>query len=176
MVRVAINLAPGSLTRAQLRRLQTLWHRWMAPLKLDHERDQQLRHAYVEILTRGRAHTTTELSRMDAAYVIRRLERVAGRRRYPSRALAYVAGTAGREGYDAHPEILATLTDFRLLDSHAAQLGMTRVQFDHFIAAHYGRLGLHRRRDIRALADLNRVLWGLKALLRRRAERRPKAA
>ena len=175
-MRVAINLAPGSLTRAQLKRLQTLWHRWMAPLKLDHEQDQQLRHAYIEILTRRRTRTTNEWSRMDAAYVIRRLERVAGRRRYPSRALAYVAGTAGREGYDAHPEILATPADFRLLDFHAAQLGMTRVQFDHFIAAHYGRLGLHRRSDIRALADLNRVLWGLKALLRRRAERRPKAA
>ncbi len=176
MVRVAINLAPGSLTRAQLRRLQTLWHRWMRPLKLDRERDQQLRHAYVEILTRGRARTTTELSRMDAAYVIRRLERVAGRRRYRSRTLAYVAGTAGREGYEAHPEILAMPADFRLLDYHAAQLGMSRVQLDHFIAAHYGRLGLHRRSDIRRLADLNRVLWGLKALLRRRAERRPKAA
>lgn len=168
MVKIAVNLAPGSITPRQLRRLQTLWHRWMGPLKLDPERDQQLRHAYIEILTRGRARTTLELTATDAAYVIRKLERVAGRRRYQSRALAYVAGTAGRQGYEPHLEVKVAPVDLRLLDSYAAQLGMTPEQLDHFIARHYGRFGLRGRKDLRTLADLNRVLWGLKAMLRRR--------
>ena len=44
---------------------------------------------------------------------------------------------------------------------------MDRAQLDLFIAAHYSRFGLHSIADLRTMADLNRVLWGLKAILRR---------
>lgn len=168
MVAIMPKLAPNSITPQQLRRLQTLWHRWMAPLELDRERDRRLRHAYIEIVTRGRARATRALSEADADLVIRRLARVVGGRVYRSRALAYVAGTAGRHEFAAHAEVRATPEALCLLDRHAARLGMTPARLDHFIAAHYGQLGLRRRSDLGTMADLNRVLWGLKALWRRR--------
>lgn len=164
---------PGQITPQQLRRLQTLWHRWMASLELDRRRDQKLRHVYIEILTQGRAGRTLELSEDDADLVIRRLRRAVGgrRRAYGNRRLAHVAGTAGRQGFASHPEIEATLPALRLLESHARALGMTPERLDRFIAARYARLGLRGRGDLRTMADVNRVLWGLKAL-RRRQERK----
>lgn len=163
-----INLSP--ITPAQLRRLQMLWRRCTRGSHLSEERDRELRHAYIEIVTRGRARATNELTAADAARVIRRLERATRRPRQA--AYAYVAGTAGRRGYDEHREVKASPAAFRLLDRHAAALGMTARQLDRFIARHYASRGLRRRADIHTLADLNRVLWGLKALLRRR----PRAA
>lgn len=166
MAAVRLNLAP--MTPAQLRRLQLLWHRWMRGAGLSEDRDRRLRHAYIEIVTRGRARATNELTATDAAQVIRRLERATKKKRQRAAACAYVLGTAGRQGYDEHPEVAATPAAFRLLDQHAAALGMTRERLDHFIAAHYSGVGLRGRADLRTMADLNRVLWGLKALLRRR--------
>ena len=185
MAAVRLNLAP--ITPAQLRRLQLLWRRWMGRLRLPEARDRELRHTYIEIITRGRARETKDLTGADAALVIRRLERATQRRR--AAGLDYLAGTAGRRGYDEHREVAPTPAAWRLLDQHAATLGMTPTRLDHFIAAHYAGIGLRRRQDIRTLADLNRVLWGLKALWRRRpsplsraeprdapATRRPRAA
>lgn len=171
MAAVRLNLAP--LTPPQLRRLQMLWHRWMRGLRLPEKRDRELRHAYIQIVTRGRARETNQLTAADATLVIRRLERTTKRRR--AAAFAYVTGTAGRQGYDEHREVAPTPAAWRLLDQLAAALGMTPTRLDHFIAAHYAGVGLRGRQDIRTLADLNRVLWGLKALLRRRPSPAPSA-
>lgn len=169
MAGLRLNLAP--ITPAQLRRLHILWRRWRRGARLPEERDRELRHAYIEMVTRGRARATNELTAAEAAQVIRRLERATKRKRRRTAAYAYVLGTAGRQGYEEHPDVAATPAAFRLLDQHAAALGMTRARLDHFIAAHYAGVGLRRRVDIRTMADLNRVLWGLKALLRRRPAR-----
>ena len=163
MAAVRVNLAP--MTPAQLRRLQMLWHRWMGRLHLPEARDRELRHAYIEIVTRGRARETNQLNTADAALIIRRLERATRRRR--AAAFDYVTGTAGRHGFEEHREVAPTPAAWRLLEQHAAALGMTPERLDHFIAAHYAGAGLRRRQDLRTMADLNRVLWGLKALLRR---------
>lgn len=164
MAPVRLNLA--LMTPAQLRRLQMLWHRWMGRRRLPEARDRELRHAYIEIVTRGRVRETKELTGADATLVIRRLERATRRR--GAVAFDYVAGTAGRHGYDEHREVSPPPAAWRSLDQAAAALGMAPARLDHFIAAHYAGVGLRRRQDIRTLADLNRVLWGLKALLRRR--------
>lgn len=170
MAAVRLNLAP--LAPVQLRRLQLMWHRWVGGLRFPEPRDRALRHAYIEIVTQGRARETKELTGADAALVIRRLERATERRRVA--ALDYIAGTAGRHGYEEFRTVAPTPAAWRALDDHAQALGMTPARLDHFIAAHYSGVGLHRRQDIRTLADLNRVLWGLKALLRHR--RRPSPA
>jgi hypothetical protein len=44
---------------------------------------------------------------------------------------------------------------------------MDRGQLDYFIRRHYISRGLRGLADIHSMADLNRVLWGLKAILRR---------
>lgn len=156
------------MTAAQRRRLQMLWHRWMDTLHLMKERDRELRHAYIQIVTRGRAWETNQLTIADAALVIRRLKRALRATRVA--AYNYVLGTAGRQEYEEHGEVVAAPFALRLLHRYAEALAMTPAALNRFIAAHYAGAGLKSQRDLRTMADLNRVLWGLKALLRRRAE------
>jgi hypothetical protein len=47
---------------------------------------------------------------------------------------------------------------------------MERPDLERFIRRHYGGLGLRSLADLRTMADLNRVLWGLRAIERRRRE------
>lgn len=147
---------------AQLRRLQAVWHQWTSRLHLSHAADRELRHYFVERFSSGRARETLELTRGDAALVIAWLERLSRDARRNR-----VAGTAGRRGYPEHRRMRPTPAAWRALWAHAAALGMTRRQLDRFIVRHYAGVGLRGVRDIRSMADLNRVLWGLKAMLRR---------
>jgi hypothetical protein len=48
---------------------------------------------------------------------------------------------------------------------------MGREKLEKFIRRHYGGIGLRSLQDLRTMADLNRVLWGLKAMLRHRSAR-----
>lgn len=154
------------MTAAQRRRLQMLWHRWVDTLHLMKERDRELRHAYIKVVTRGRACKTNQLTAADAALVVRRLKRALRAAR--GAAYNYVLGTAGRHEYEEHPEVFVAPYALRLLDRYAAALQMTPAALDRFITARYAGVGLRSRRDLRTVADLNRVLWGLKALVRRR--------
>jgi len=147
-----------------LRRLQTLWHRWTDKLKLPAKQDRTLRHYYVERFSGGRAHETKQLTRGDAERVIRRLARLV-RAAALKRNLA--AGTAGRRGYPEQRRVRPDDAAWRALWACAAALGMNRARLDQFICSHYATVGLHGVREIRTMADLNRVLWGLKAMLRR---------
>jgi hypothetical protein len=47
---------------------------------------------------------------------------------------------------------------------------MERPDLEHFIRRYYAGVGLQSLADLRTMADLNRVLWGLKAVARRRRE------
>jgi hypothetical protein len=147
---------------AQLRRLQSLWHAWTSRLRLAHDADRELRHYFVELFSAGRARATLQLTRADAALVIAWLERLT-RAAHTNR----IAGTAGRRGFAEHRRMPPTRAAWRALWAHAAALGLTRAQLDRFIARHYASRGLRSVADIRSMADLNRVLWGLKAILRR---------
>lgn len=160
-----------AMTPQQRRRLQLLWRRWMKDFQSSRERDRELRHAYIELVTRGHARETNQLTSADASLVIRRLLRATRRPRRT--AYNYVVGTAGRRGFEEHREVLVTPPALRLLDRTAAAVGMSPAALDHFISAHYAGAGLSRRGDLRTMADLNRVLWGLRALLRRSAAERP---
>jgi hypothetical protein len=157
---------------AQLRRLHALWREWTRPLDLEPDADRALRHYYVELFSSGQARETLELSRVEAAFVIAWFERMALASRARARANR-AAGTAGRRGYPERRNVRPTRAAWRALWAHAAALGMTREQLDQFIARHYGAVGLADVRDIRSMADLNRVLWGLKAILRRKPPSAP---
>jgi len=104
------------------------------------------------------------LSRADAAQVIRWFERLARR---ASPQMDRAAGTAGRQGFPERRRVAPDAAAWRALWGVARALRMDRTQLDHFISAHYSRVGLRSTADLRTMADLNRVLWGLKAILRR---------
>jgi len=152
------------ISRAQLRRLQALWRQWTASLRLAPQPDRSLRHYYVELFSHGRARETRQLTRADAVRVIARLEGLADR---SAAARRRAAGTAGRRGFPEQRRIRPTAAAWRALWGVAAALGMSRRGLEEFIRRHYARVGLYRLSDLRTMADLNRVLWGLKAILRR---------
>jgi hypothetical protein len=147
--------------------LQALWRRWGGSLGLLPEADQQLRHYYIQLITQGRAGKTLELGESDAAQVIQWLR---DRVRHAEVAQNYAAGTAGRRGYPEHPQVEPTSTAWSALWGCAKALGMERPALDRFIRRHYAGIGLRGLADLRTMADLNRVLWGLKAIQRRRRE------
>jgi hypothetical protein len=150
---------------AQLRRLQVAWRRWTEKLELPGPADRALRHYYVWLFSEGRARETRELSEADADRVIRWLDRLAALRE-PAHTIA--SGTAGRHGFPERRRLRPDPAAWRALWAHAAALGMDRARLDAFICRRYGRFGLRGTSDLTTMANLNRVLWGLKAMLRRR--------
>lgn len=155
---------PVPMSRAQLRRLQALWRQWTRLLRLKRDADRELRHYYIERFTRGRAKTTKDLTSADAARVIDRLERLVDA---ASEQYNDAAGLAGRHGYPEWRRVRPTSAAWQVLWSCVRELDMDRGQFDYFIRRHYISRGLRGLADIHSMADLNRVLWGLKAILRR---------
>lgn len=153
----------------QLRRLQALWRRWSGSLGLLPESDRRLRHYYIQLLTQGRASETRELRGTDAAQVIQWLDEMVRGAEIPQR---YAAGTAGRRGYPEQRHVQPGSAAWRALWSCAERLGMERPDLERFIRRHYAGVGLRSVADLRTMADLNRVLWGLKEIARRRREPR----
>jgi hypothetical protein len=156
--------AAFAITPSQLRRLHAVWRRWTVKLRLAKERDTALRHYYVELFSAGRARQSNHLLRADAVRVIEWLERLL---RHRDARYDYAAGTAGRGGYPERRRVQPSPSAWRALWGCAAALGMDRVRLDAFIGKRYAGVGLHGLADLRTMADLNRVLWGLKAMLRR---------
>ncbi len=161
---VVFPASDAPLRPAQLRRLQALWHGWTARLGLPREADRRLRHFYVWLFSGQRAQETRQLTGAEAARVIAWLERVSGA---VSPTQRRAAGTAGREGYPERRRIRPNAAGWRALWGASRALGMSPQQLDAFIRRHYASAGLSSTRDLRSMADLNRVLWGLKAMLRR---------
>lgn len=149
----------------QLRRLHGLWRKWTQRLDLSPQADRELRHYYVWLFSQGRAEETRELMELDAASIIDWLEHLVQARYAVFRE---IAGTAGRRGFAEQRRVAPSPEARRALWACAHALGMDRAALDAFIAGHYARRRLRHAGDIRTMADLNRVLWGLKAILRRR--------
>jgi hypothetical protein len=162
------NAAAERISTTQLRRLHQLWREWAGRLRLDAARDRALRHYYVELFSGQRASETTALTRTDAERVLQWLQRLIEARRERTN---WAAGTAGRRGYPEWRRLAPTPAAWRALWGTARALGMNRQRLDAFIARRYAASGLRSAGDLRTMADVNRVLWGLKAMLRRRARR-----
>lgn len=162
---MAVQLAlPVPISRAQLRRLQVLWRRWAGHLGLSRDADRDLRHYFVERFTEGRAKTTSALTSVDAAHVIAELEQLTGSAPVENK---FAEGTAGRHDFPEQREVPASGVAWAALWACARELHMGRADLDLFIRQHYLSKGLRGLADIHSMADLNRVLWGLKAILRR---------
>lgn len=162
---------PFPISPAQLRRLQALWREWVRPLALLPAQNQSLRHYYVLLFTDGRASATKQLTRSDAVHVIAWLERLTAA--FP-RVQRAAAGTAGRRGYPERRRIRPNAAAWGALWACARELNWDRAILENFIRARYGNVGLHGLNDLHTMADLNRVLWGVKAILRREPRRRAK--
>ena len=157
-------LFDAPITPGQLRRLHALWHQWRRHVMLTPESGRRLRHYYVQLFSEGRAQETIQLTRNDAARVIRWLEELV---RHPPREEKRAAGTAGRRGFPERRRVRPNAAAWRALWAVARALRMDRPRLEHFIHDHYAGVGLRSLADLRTMADLNRVLWGLKAMLRR---------
>lgn len=164
------NSPEQTMNRKQLRRLHGLWHRWAGGLALSREADRRLRHYFVGVFTSGRARETRELGERDAAVVIEWLAKLV---RQAEAKVNQAAGTAGRHGYPELFRIAPNPTAWRALWICATELGMQHAALESFVRRHFGGTGLHGLADIRSMADLNRVLWGLKAMLRRKQAKCP---
>lgn len=160
----------------QLRRLHALWQEWAGGLKLAPEQDRALRHYYVGLFAGGEVTRTRELDSEGADRVIAWLDGLA--RQAKPRRKRRAAGTAGRRGYPEQKRIHPDAAAWGALWAHARTLGMNQERLERFIAERYSGVGLRGLDDLRTMADLNRVLWGLKAMLRRaqRAKRERKVA
>ena len=157
------------LLRKQLRRLHALWHRWTGRLRLAHGADRELRHYYIERFTAGRVRETRELTESDADCAIEWLVRLVHR---AETRQDQAAGTAGRHGYPERGHVPPNAAAWRALWGCAAALGMNRMELEKFVQAHYSGVDLRGLDDVRTMADLNRILWGLKAMLRRRSDKK----
>jgi hypothetical protein len=158
------------LRRKQLRRLHALWHRWSGRLRLSHEADRDLRHYYIARFTAGRARETRELTESDAECAIEWLVRLVHR---AETRMDQATGTAGRHNYPERGRVPPNAAAWRALWGCAAALGMDRMELEKFIQGHYSGVGLRGLDDVHTMADLNRILWGLKAMLRRRSGKKP---
>jgi hypothetical protein len=155
---------PVPISRAQLRRLQALWRRWAGHLGLSRAADRELRHYFVERFTQGRAKATTGLTSADAALVVAELEQLTGVGLVENK---FAEGTAGKHDFPEQRDVPASGAAWSALWACARELNMGRAEIDLFIRQHYLSKGLRGLADIHSMADLNRVLWGLKAILRR---------
>lgn len=164
---------PGRNSQAirpkQLRRLHALWRRWAGKLRLCREADRQLRHYYIALLSEGQATETTGLTDNSAERVIQRLAKLVRRSEFSQ---CYAAGTAGRQGYPEQRLVPPSSAAWHALWECTARLRMERSDLESFIRRHYAGSGLRGLADLRTMADLNRVLWGLKAMLRRTTKAR----
>lgn len=159
-----------AISRNQLRRLHGLWHRWAGRLALSRGSDRELRHYYIERYTAGRAHETHELTETDAACVIEWLAKLMHQ---AEARVNQAAGTAGRHGYPERARIAPSAAAWRSLWGCASALAMEHADLEKFVRRHYAGVGIHGLSDIHTMADLNRVLWGLKGMLRRRKRKNP---
>jgi len=95
------------------------------------------------------------------------------RRRIRSRDLAQAAGTAGRRGIRSATAYVVSADDLARIDDATARLGWTRARFDAWLNSQFSPLRSRADKQIRTLADANRVWWALKAMLKHAGLWRP---
>jgi hypothetical protein len=88
--------------------------------------------------------------------------------RRPDRDQAHAYGTAGRRDQGTNEIRLVDAPTRELLDSLLAQLGWTAARFEAFL---HSKSSPVRSGAIRTLPEANRVIWALRNMLRRRAEK-----
>jgi hypothetical protein len=173
-------MSEQSITKAQLKRLQTLWGQYARHELIDNTREERLRWANGELLRitspRFKIGSFNELTAAEASRLINTLQSVMGiketspaaaTRRYRSRIKdrdqARAAGTEGRRG-KRDKLTIAAAEDVEMIDRQLAEMGWDRARLDALLASPSSPLGRHSNPQIRTLADVNRVLWALRRI------------
>jgi len=171
----------GNLSPSQLTALHSLFHLY-EPRFLDAtnggDRSSDARSARLAWAsgTIGRELSSfNDLQPGEAALLIEIMKKALGQeinpakrpRQRPGRDLALAYGTSGRRGETSNEIRLVDAPTLELLDRLRGELGWTRERLDAFL--HSKHSPVHGG-AIRTLAEANRVVWVLRALLRRRGK------
>lgn len=150
-----------AVTKKQLAMIHTLWHQRVGATDDD---GREMRHAYIRSVTQGRAQETRNLSQADARLVIRQLLKdQRALLRIDDLQTAHAAGTHGRRGTSEQTEVLIGTPQIALLQDLQRALGWDQPRLSGFIER---QLGVGRQ--IKTMRQCNKVLWGMKALLRKK--------
>jgi len=141
---------------------------WRQRVGLGNEDSRELRHAYVQAVTEGRASETRQLSQADARRVIDQLlsdQRAS--RRIGDHQTAHAAGTHGRRDASQDLEVMIGPPQIALLQDLRRALGWDQLRLNGFIER---QLGVGRQ--MKTMRQFNKVVWGMKAQLRREEQGR----
>ena len=167
-------MAEPTITRDQIRRLQTLWGQYARREMSNVSRADRL--VWASEQCKRTILSFNDLTLREASMLINILQGAMGiaetnpaarQRRYRSRIKdrdqAHAAGTEGRRG-DVRKVSFATAEDLAMIDTRLGEMGWSRVRLDAFLASPSSPLGRRSNPQIRTLADVNRVLWALKRI------------
>jgi hypothetical protein len=155
---------------AQLQALQTLFGLYARHCLVESNRSKRLEWASQAI---GRPLASfNDLRRDEAARLIDSLKEALGQ---PSKAWrrprdpesARAAGRHGRKGVLVEVPMLAAPEDIERVHALRESCGMSLEGFEEWLRSRSSPLGRFGDATLRTVADCNKVLWALKALLRR---------
>lgn len=149
------------ISSPQLAKLQTLWsqHAQRSLDVIDDPRTARLNWAS-SVLHRA-IPSFKELTAAEAAQLIDELGAALG---YANRDRAWHQGTDGRRNISrTRVSTMASVSDLSRIQDAVRRLGWTQEQFETWLGSRTSPIG--GRKEIRTLADANRVWWALKRML-----------
>jgi hypothetical protein len=167
-------MSGNNISKAQLKRLQTLWSMYARHNLINNSREERLRWSNSELGKNSAIASFRELSSSEASTLINTLQGQLGIResrpaRAPRRRLdrdqAQAAGTEGRRGSRKNLT-LATSEDLALIDEQLQLMGWDRARLDAFLRSPSSPLRGRSSIQLRTVADVNRVLWPLRRIAR----------
>lgn len=162
------DVSPGQpISPAQRKKLIVLWHDY-AKRSLDvvgNERAARLN--WASGLMQRKIGSFNELTAMEAARAISALNKSMGLPAHKprSRERGNAAGTHGRRGDERRAAELVGSEDLARIERAIERLGWDRKRFDAWLESPSSPLGRHKQ--IKTVADANRVWWAMKRLLQR---------
>lgn len=174
-------MAENSISAAQLKRLQTLWGIHWKTVALDgfsHNADGAAsrlgRLGWIAGVIGRQLESAKDLTRAEVIRVLDALAKLVpahlvkkNQRRRGGREISHARGTAGRKGQPGGKEIIMPgAEDYAKLDAALRSLEWNQERLAAFLRARTGPL--RGRTTIYTLADLNRVLWALEGIERRK--------
>lgn len=162
------------ISAAQLRALQSLWaaHARHSVDASDGGDPRAARLAWASALVGRELASFRELHADEAIRLIDLLKQALGQpnrtwRRPRDREAARAAGRHGRKGIMAEVPMLAAPEDIARVHDIRERVGMSLEGFEAWLRSRSSPLGRFGDLRLRTVADCNKVLWALKALLRR---------
>ncbi len=164
----------GQISAAQLRALQSLWSAYTRhSLDVSEGGDPRAaRLAWASENLGRKVGSFSELNSAEAIRLIDALKQAVGQpsktwSRPRSREAARAAGTHGRKGFAVEVPMIAAAEDIGRVHALRERLGISIESFEEWLRGHRSPLSRFGDATLRTVADCNKVLWALKALLRR---------